>query len=295
MGLGSLWWALVVPGSLALALALGVSAGGGRSRWLVVVVAPVVASMIGAVVYPSRVAGGVNSAITAIVACGVALGIALWRSNTRLGEVNRQLAVERAVWQERTELAGRVHDRLGHRLNHTVVGLGALWQEAEPGSHEAEVLARARGEVAEVLEEIGDLVLLLDAGQSPSQERLDVEGLVRRARDAGTPVQGQVRDIESQPERVREPMMRVLAETLSNAVRHSSRQPVDVHFEVADDIAVLTIRNSLAPSHGRMPTRTAGTGLRRVRADVEAAGGNLQVDSDHDFTVTARIPLWAAS
>ncbi|MCL3817154.1 GAF domain-containing sensor histidine kinase [Aeromicrobium wangtongii] len=92
-------------------------------------------------------------------------------------------------------------------------------------------------------------------------------------------------------EDVREQLIPVLRETLSNAVRHAGASSVSVHLDVAHDIC-LTVEDDgrgLGPETG---PQTSGNGLRNIRERADLLGGSCKVSSGpgRGTTVTWNVP-----
>ena len=215
----------------------------------------------------------------------------------------------------RTEVAGEVHDVVGHALALIAVQAEAARYlatiDAEETDLDAEerleqvggavetVLTTARG----ALEETRALTRSLAAPTGappeaasptsaaaplrPTPGLADLPALVRSAADAGAPVEldapagpGGHSDAAAGPgTQAQLALYRVAQEGITNAVKHASDAGgILVELACAADGVVLRVSDD--DPHGRLPEgETGGQGLRSLRRRVEAAGGDLRIDS----------------
>jgi signal transduction histidine kinase len=109
------------------------------------------------------------------------------------------------------------------------------------------------------------------------------------ARRAGLPVELSMHYETRLPEAVEISAYYVVAETLTNAAKHSRASAAAIDVEVVDDVLRITVRDD-----GRGGADFGhGTGLTGLRDRVQALGGRLLVDSPHGkgTTVDAALPL----
>jgi PAS domain S-box-containing protein len=94
-------------------------------------------------------------------------------------------------------------------------------------------------------------------------------------------------------------LFRVLQESLTNVHRHSGSQTAHVRISIADDMAVLEIKDEgkgipstvLKQSNTAWP-RDIGVGLRGMKERLEQLSGRLEIASTtHGTTVSARVPV----
>ena len=215
----------------------------------------------------------------------------------------------------RTEVAGEVHDVVGHALALIAVQAEAARYlatiDAEETDLDAEerleqvggavetVLTTARG----ALEETRALTRSLAAPTGappeaasptsaaaplrPTPGLADLPALVRSAADAGAPVEldapagpGGHSDAAAGPgTQAQLALYRVAQEGITNAVKHASgAESILVELIRSPDGVVLRVSDD--DPHGRLPEgETGGQGLRSLRRRVEAAGGDLRIDS----------------
>ena len=82
-----------------------------------------------------------------------------------------------------------------------------------------------------------------------------------------------------------------MAESLSNAVKHSSASKIHVSVATEGDVLRLTVGDD-GVGVGRAALASEGTGLHGMRDRVETLGGALRVDSEEDggTIVTMEMP-----
>jgi signal transduction histidine kinase len=137
---------------------------------------------------------------------------------------------------------------------------------------------------------------LLDEAGFASAARWYVEGFAKRSR---IQVELQIDTTAKIPSRIEMVLFRVLQESLTNVLRHSSATKAVVRLEIGEDI-VLTIMD-----YGKgIPSQTvdefmqtgkgAGVGLAGMRERVRELGGRLEIRSNSSgTTVRAVLPASA--
>jgi signal transduction histidine kinase len=214
------------------------------------------------------------------------------RERARRAEAEQGRRVAEARVAERARIAREMHDVLAHRLSLVATYAGAL--EYRPDSP-PEQLSRAAGVVRagvhQALDELREVITILgreDAAGAGSGDGLAV--LVEESRDAGTPVRLDDRLASSPalPAATGRTVYRVVQESLTNARRHATGQPVTVLLDGRPgEGLVVDVRNPL-PAKPLMST--GGTGLVGLTERVRLAGGRL----DHGSTGTGefRVHAW---
>lgn len=302
VGIGSLWWFAPLPAFATAVVAVGRDVPRARRATSAAVVCATVAALAGGLIYPDADSGAVNSAVVGLVLALLALGVGAWRSArllqhdelargwalARALEAERASSLAVAVSSERSAMAGQIHDRLGHRLSYASVRLGRLWLDPGLTAEQREAIEGVRGELAEITDEIGTTVRLLDSGQASPQLARDPNSVLARARAAGCDIRADLLAAEAANPLARDALGRVLEETLANAVRHAVRAPVTVATGRDDDFIVLTVSN---PRTENVTTGGSGTGLARLNDRVEHLGGTMRVTSGEEFTVEVRLPV----
>lgn len=210
----------------------------------------------------------------------------------------------------RTEIAGEVHDVVGHALALIAVQAEAARHLATVDAGETDlsdeqrldqvggavetVLVTARGALAETRALTRSLVAAPDDASSTSAALLhptpglaDLSALVRSAADAGAPVELELRagpggcsdaatGLGAQAQLA---LYRVAQEGITNAVRHAPGAD-SIIVELIHGLDDVVLRVSDDDPHGGLPVdECRGQGLRTLRRRVEAAGGDLRISS----------------
>ncbi len=209
----------------------------------------------------------------------------------------------------RTEIAGEVHDVVGHALALIAVQAEAARHLATVDAGETDlsdeqrlaqvggavetVLVTARGALAETRELTRSLAAPDDTSSTsaallhPTPGLADLSALVRSAADAGAPVELELRagpggcsdaatGLGAQAQLA---LYRVAQEGITNAVRHAPGAD-SIIVELIHGLDDVVLRVSDDDPHGGLPVdECRGQGLRTLRRRVEAAGGDLRISS----------------
>lgn len=213
----------------------------------------------------------------------------------------RHFARSEARFEERSRIAGEMHDQLGHRLSLISVYCGALEVAAkgqEPKLYEAahQVRSTARTALDELRHSLG--ALRPDAEPVETEEttgtEADVARLVEASRAGGIDVTLDWRgpDLASAPPPLRRAVHRVVREALTNVHKHAAAAPVTVTVDHGERVLV-EVRNGPEPS-GAAPDRLPGTGRGLVALEERARllGGTLTAGTEDggDFVVSMSLP-----
>ncbi len=198
-------------------------------------------------------------------------------------------AREHAVVSERLRLAQEVHDVVGHGLSVIAMQAGvALYVlDKDPAKARASLEA-IRDTSKEALDGLRSELDTLrgSAPLRPSISLADLPALASRMREAGLEVSVEV-DGVAVPEHYELAAYRIIQESLTNVLRHSSPG-------VTASVRVYTTSSSLiveVADTGTPGRYVEGHGITGMRARAEALGGTLEVDANDGFKVIARIPL----
>jgi signal transduction histidine kinase len=214
------------------------------------------------------------------------------RERARRAEAEQGRRVAEARVAERARIAREMHDVLAHRLSLVATYAGAL--EYRPDSS-PEQLSKAAGVVRagvhQALDELREVITIFgdeEVGQPTGSGGL--AALVEESRDAGTQVRLDDRLAASPalPAATGRTAYRVVQESLTNARRHATGQPVTVVLDGRPgDGLVIEVRNPLPAKPFPSP---GGTGLVGLTERVRLAGGRL----DHGSTGTGdfRVHAW---
>jgi signal transduction histidine kinase len=245
-------------------------------------------------------------AITASVARGLRHRALLARElalrNERL-EVEREAQAASAVSDERRRIARELHDVVAHSVSVMVVQSGAARRvlDSEP-DHAVAALAEVERSGRQALSELRRLLGLMRDGdenaavREPQPTLAGLDDLVKRAQDAGLPV-----ELRQEGEPYPLPMgcdlaaYRVVQESLTNALKHAGDgAEATVLLRWTDDHLELDISDTgqgltAASLDGDGPV---GQGLVGMRERVALCGGDLQAGPRQSggFRVRARIP-----
>lgn len=200
----------------------------------------------------------------------------------------RRTEAELAVAQERLRFSSDVHDVMGRHLSTIAVQAelaGALLRKGDPRA--AERIEQVRASAHDALREARELA----RGYRPLDLAQEIEGASSLLASAGVTVDVQTSQVlGAVPDEWREPVAKVIRESVTNVLRHSratrvSITCVDSTLRIAND----GVRASATPS-------TDGSGLRTLSEDVVARGGTLTHAADGEtFVLTLNLPRGAGT
>ncbi|QYJ14784.1 hypothetical protein Rxycam_00590 [Rubrobacter xylanophilus DSM 9941] len=184
-------------------------------------------------------------------------------------------ARELAVSEERNRIAREIHDSVGHHLTVVNVQLEAAGKllARDPG-RAAEAVARAKASASEALSEARRAVRAL---RPPSMGRRAglrfLDDLVREFHGSGVVVSFEVTGEEHPlPWEVEFVLYRVLQEGLTNALKHSGADRVEVRLELCGETVRLSVTDD---GRGASGGTSGGFGLEGLRERVEEVGGRI--------------------
>jgi len=190
-----------------------------------------------------------------------------------------------AADRERRRLERNLHDGAQQRLVALGLRLGLVATRIPRGSEAEQLLAEARGDLADALQELRDLArglhpaALTDRGLGAA-----LEDLVARA---GAPVTLEIDLAERAPAPVEITAYYVISEALTNVVKYAGATSVDVRVArrgIRLDISV--VDDGVG---GADPSR--GSGLGGLAARVESLGGRLALQSPLGGGTALRVSL----
>jgi signal transduction histidine kinase len=242
------------------------------------------------------VANGPFSVVGVMITVGPWVGGRIVRSRRQLADQlrarNEQLAAQQeayaaeAVRYERSRIAADLHDMVGHALSLMVIQASAGQRAATARRTALETVAEAArqaqadiGLLAGLLSEPLSPGGLSPAGLSPaglSPGGLQLAGaLVRQVRAAGVDVTYRVVGCDGDVDTAAaEVVSRIVAEALTNALKHAPGAPVTVDIEATGSGLTVTVDNGAAVSPGPDIPR-GGNGLTGMRERVLAHGGQF--------------------
>jgi signal transduction histidine kinase len=180
-----------------------------------------------------------------------------------------------AVVSDRERIARDLHDLVIQRLFAT----GMQLQAAALGVPDSEVRERVERSVADLDATIRDVRATIFELQTPSAAsvRNEVRELVREYRE----VLGFIPELRIKgpvdtavTETMREPLLKVLREALSNVARHAHASRVEIAVTVADGAVTLSVDDD----GGGIAAGVSHSGLENVRARAASLGGDLSLD-----------------
>jgi len=239
---------------------------------------------VGIVLVFATVAG----AIGATLRIASARGIRLESDLEAAAEQERQ-----AVLAERRWIAGELHDSIAHHL--TVVSLHVQMLEDPQTSSDSQEAIRVAARKA-----MTDLRFVIeladDAPQSASVQSGDLVEAIDEAQSefesAGHSV---VRDGDPADERIPRAveivLARIVRESATNILKYAGPGEVEIHLDVDDEVAHLTLRSPL-PTTPRRELSSSRTGLGRMAERVMGASGEFSAgEVDGFWLVSARLPV----
>ena len=203
---------------------------------------------------------------------------------------SRAAHAEAAAVAERSRMARDLHDVLAHSLSALALQLeGARLMAADRGADPevVEAIGRAHHLAADGLAESRHAIAALRGEELPGPERL------RNLADAypgdcRLAVTGTPREL---PSEARLAVYRTAQEALTNVLRHSAAQRVEVRLDYGGDATRLVVQDHGpgAPVHVGPGTPGGGYGLTGMRERAELLGGRLSAaPTDDGF----RVELW---
>jgi signal transduction histidine kinase len=208
-----------------------------------------------------------------------------------------QAEQERQASQARLSIARELHDVLAHSLSMiNVQSSVALELLDEHPERAGPALAAIKDASRQAISDVHSLVTALrtDAGQptAPTQGIADLDGLVGTARATGlavtTTVHGEPRAL---PTVIDVAAARIVQESLTNVVRHSTAQNATVTVDYRPDELAVAVDNDGRPLNAS--PSSGGSGITGMRERARALGGDLSVrrHPGGGFTVRATFPL----
>jgi signal transduction histidine kinase len=214
--------------------------------------------------------------------------VAIANAETRAKLTASRARVVATADETRRRLQRDVHDGAQQRLVHAVIALKMARSTVEGGSAAARLVDEALTNVERASSELRDIVHgILPRSLTHGGLRLGLESLVA---DLALPVDMQV-TTPRLPAGVETTAYFVVAEALTNAVKHSQAGEVSLSVDLDGDTLVIEIRDDGVG--GAEPTR--GTGLTGLLDRVDAAGGALTIASPTGEGTAIRAELPVAS
>lgn len=242
--------------------------------------------------------GGADYAFIVIVLGGawlVGRATRTLRQRATFAEQHQRDLARLAVAEERTRIARELHDVVAHGLS--VIAVQADAAEAalsKDPQRAAEPLRAIRGSAREALDDMRQMLHVLrddaDDGLVPARGLADLEPLVTGLRDAGLPLETDIRLGASVPAGVELAAFRIAQEGLTNVLKHAGPVPTRLMVESDGDAVRVSVRNA---GGAQLAAASSGHGLVGARERARAAGGTLRSGNTDDggFEMTATLPL----
>lgn len=292
---------LVSPFFVSLLLIYGIGRHlEGRVVWLVTAYAAVVMSIFTALEQTDDTVGNYLLSIGALVVAPVLIGRVI-RNRAQLNQALREKAerleheradrAAAAALEERTRIAGELHDVVAHALSAMVVQASGARRLAERDPQRAaDAFQAVETSGREALTEIRRLLGVLrrddeELALAPQPSLRHVGSLVKRLEAAGLPVElgieGEQRDL---PIGIDLTAYRVVQEALGGALEHGHAGRARVKLRYGADHVELEVADD-----GDAPDRP----LLGIRERVTLSGGQLRAGARRDggHVVRARLPL----
>lgn len=220
----------------------------------------------------------------------------------------RDLLVERARSQERTRIAGEMHDSLSHHLSLIALHAGALGRREDLPPETVRSSSRLVAELsrtahAELREVLGVLHGHLPPEPVPPATASGLPDLVEQHRAAGVQVRAHLdgavtgvgvdRGDPRLSEATSRLLHRVARELLANAALHAPGAAVDLTVAARDDHVEMCCRNHVPEAGRGVPADNSGTGLglAGMAERVEIAGGRFRAGVvEGGFVVEVAVP-----
>ncbi|MCZ8522620.1 MULTISPECIES: sensor histidine kinase [Paenibacillus] len=196
-----------------------------------------------------------------------------------------------SVMEERTRIAGDIHDVVGHTLTTTLVQIEAarrlLQRQDERGMEKLELSGEL---VRQSLQDIRESVHMMQAASSDYDLERIIPGLLARTESAaGVEVQGRMGKLPPLTILQKKVLFHTLQEGLTNGIRHGEARRFRYELEHADGQVRFALWNDGHPYRGEQH----GFGLTTMRERVQQVGGTLEVSSPEgtDYLLSIRFPV----
>ena len=215
---------------------------------------------------------------------------------------------QQRLTRERLRVTGELHDVLSHTV--ALVGIQAAVAaetiDSDPDLA-TQAIDRVRTATREAAADLRTTIALLreeppdELSPTPGIDQLPdlVEGFRAAGLEARLSVAGCTGRLRPSVDLA---VYRIVQESLTNVLRHSTASTVDVSVECATDAVEVTVRDDGTTDRSRpdqVTTEGTGSGLRGMTERVTALGGRLDhgpAGDDHEaYRVRARIPLGGAA
>jgi signal transduction histidine kinase len=210
-------------------------------------------------------------------------------------ERERETEARRAAAEEQARIARELHDVIAHALGVIVVQAGAADDVFDTDPVRARAPIRAIDAAARTaLADLRRVLGLLHADYAPQPGLDQLEPLVDQVRATGLDVSLRISGARRPlPAAVDLSAYRIVQEALTNVLKHSHAEHVDVRVGYGDELAVEVRDDGAAPSNGN----GTGNGLIGMQERVALLGGTVEAGSDPGggYRIAATIPIEGSS
>jgi signal transduction histidine kinase len=248
---------------------------------------------------------GSDYAFDALVFGGVWLfgrGTRSWHRQATYAERHRHDLARIAVVEERTRIARELHDVVAHGLSVIAVQAdaaeGALAKEPDRAGPP---LRAIRDSARDALTDMRQLLHVLRSEQdtddtedlTPARGIGDLPQLVARMREAGLPLDSDIRPGSTLSSGLELATFRIAQEGLTNVRKHAGDVPTRLMVVRDTDELRIEVHNERPVAAVHTKGLSTGHGLVGARERVRAAGGTLQAGptASGGFELIARLPL----
>jgi signal transduction histidine kinase len=283
----------LAAGLAGVALLAGRSAASGHRDAVVLVLGPT-AGAVTVLLTTGEADAAIGAAVGAAVLSTVPWTVGRYR---RLRDELVRAGWDRAArWEreaeyararERARLAGEMHDLVGHELAKVALQIGALELDTALDARHRNAAGSARAGVTAAAERLADTVRVLRA--EPDGPAGSVPEVVERTAAAGLDVTLDPAEVGPHDPVIAATLRRVVAEALTNAIKHAPGARVRVTLHDDDRGPEVTVANGPAPA---TVAPGAGLGLAGLGERVRLLGGTFSAGTTADggFRVTAALP-----
>lgn len=282
--------------SVVVALVTAVLAGHRRATWILA--AAGYAGFVMASTVDPRAGNGVGVAHLSLVAGWLAGVLAVAElARIRRAQVadrarTQREARERALGEQRLELAQELHDVLAHNISLINVQASVALHLIDDQPDQARpALSTIKDVSREALHELRTALDVLrrgeDAPRAPAPRLADLDTLVAGVRASGLEVHlDQAGPPEPVPAAVELAAYRIVQEALTNVARHAQARSVTVHLGYDDGVDLQVTDDGVGGRAG------AGNGIVGMRERAAALGGTVEVGPmpSGGFRVAAHLP-----
>ena len=235
----------------------------------------------------------IGEAIAGVV---FAMSPALIGATVRYRSFARARDRDRAVLQEREQLARELHDTVAHHVSAIAIRAqaGQTLARTNPNAP-VEALQVIEEEASKTLAEMRSMVGALRRGEDPELTPMPgVADIERLARDIGEGPETKVAisgDVDGIAPAVNAAIYRLVQESITNALRHARHATtIEVTVTIDSRLVRVTVRDDGEPRHTAIPER--GFGLIGMGERVKLLGGSLATGPgpERGWAVSAVLP-----